>query len=275
VAPRTIKGDSDLQLPSPVERVDHSTAPTSRASDSNISVDSSVPSSTFRPNNESYVTPPIVEPPPSAASPLESDRLVVKSTTQWNTEFARATRLFLQDKTDLTREPALSKRQVLIDRAGLMGKGLVNHLEIKTRHLAENYQLSDPAGVTTVYGIAHYRDLPIMGIDVCRSNDNAVDQIVPVNGPAEFDDSLLGAAGFFLVGLNINYDKEILGIQANFAPAENGVLDLARQVSSPWYGTPPSRQSTRTITSNGRPVYGIVVYRNQLKIVGVSLVTSR
>ncbi len=274
MAPRTIKGDRDLELPPPLERFNRLPVSKSRASDSESTVDRSALSSTFRPNDESYVTPPIVG-TLNTASPFENHREAFKSAAQLASEFAQATSLFQRVEAVLPREPDMSKRQVLIERTRQMNKGLVNHFEIKTKHLADNYQLSDSAGVSTVFGVAHYRDLPIMGIDVCSNNDNGLDQIVPVGGPREFDDALVGEAGYFLVGLSINYDNEVIGIQANFAPAENGVLDMARQVSSPWYGTPPSRQSTRSINSNGRPVYGIVVYRNQLKIVGVSLVTSR
>lgn len=135
-----------------------------------------------------------------------------------------------------------------------------------------DYGVTDAAGKSTVFGNAVFRRLPIHGIDV-GSVGNRLEKFLPLSTGPEFDDSLAWDANFFLVGLNVNANSFVEGVQGVFAPVVDGELNMDEQVTGPWYGEPAAKSSDlKTTTSFGNPVYGVVVYKNKLDIVGLSLV---
>lgn len=192
-----------------------------------------------------------------------------RSAEQISTEFRKAMRSWVL-------HPALadsSKTSALNERSKYFEKSVVNRRKPHEQTMRRQYSVTDAAGRNTVFGNAIYRTLPIHGIDVA-SKGNVPELFVPIHDGPEFDDTLAWDENFFLVGFNVNVKTAVLGVQGVFAPFENGQLNMERQVVGPWYGRPPAGNDMQSVTSYGNPVYGVVVYRDKLDIVGLSLVVG-
>lgn len=166
------------------------------------------------------------------------------------------------------------KLQLLLKREQRdLQKGLVSNDTIRSpRELAEAYKLSDVAGEQTVYGVAYYSTREIKGLDVAHHADNVdemFDILMPIVGTPQFDDSIaLADSSSNFIGLNVvTSSGGISGLQGVFQTVEN------RQELGKWIGTAPNSDDefVELRVGSGR-VLGIVVYRDQLRAVGIRLV---
>ena len=166
-----------------------------------------------------------------------------------------------------------SKTKSLNERSKSFKKSAVSRFQPREPAMRRDYRVTQAAGRNTVFGNAIYGQLPIHGIDV-DGKGNAPELFVPIADGPEFDDTLAWDENFFLVGFNVNIEGAVLGVQGVFAPFENEQLNMEHQVVGPWYGRPPAGNKMQSVSSYGNPVYGVVVYRDKLDIVGLSLVVG-
>ena len=150
-------------------------------------------------------------------------------------------------------------------------RGVVSKGKIQRPNDLQKYRLSEIAGRSTVFGMAHYSRQPVVGIDFAeRKNavDGLIDMVAPIVDFGHFKDSIVAKNESRLVGLNVFAVEEgIRGVQAVFSNGQ-------QKVTSDWAGVEPSRQSDiTTLSVAAETVHGIVVYRDKLAAVGIQLVT--
>ncbi len=178
------------------------------------------------------------------------------------------TALQISRTSDKTKAIELRLQQSL--RKGLVSKGQIR----KPSDLSTRYQLSDIAGRSTVYGIAHFSNRPMVGLDAAR-NLNGLDEglylFAPIIDEPEFEDSMVAGDGNSFVGINVHFtDDALVGVQSVFANAQ-GV-----ESKSDWIGNPPQGNSFKKLrTSASSVLHGVVVYRQQLEAVGLQLIEKR
>ena len=131
-------------------------------------------------------------------------------------------------------------------------------------------------GKQTNFGDALYNGQPIKGLDVMMGRTKSgVEFAIPIYDKPQHQNSLF-EEGHFLGGLNVHVsDGRVAGLQAIFNPgdANSDVLDDTKQVRSFWRGA--GIRGPASVSSGGRKVYGLVVYSDHSRIVGIQLILKR
>ena len=146
-------------------------------------------------------------------------------------------------------------------------KGSASHSQIREPALLQQYKLTEVAGRSTVFGFAHYSELPIRGLDFGYRNDKdkLIDLVVPVVDEFQFKDSIVPPRGSRMVGVNVAVvGNGVVGLQ--------GIFDQgAKQRLGDWMGSRPRGSKTIRLEAGG-DIYGVIVYRDQLTAVGIQLI---
>ncbi len=113
--------------------------------------------------------------------------------------------------------------------------------------------------------IVHPAKLPVIGIDLIEVNTNAgkvIANIAPIYEHATDSKSLMAREGYALAAINVNADQWVKGVQFVFMEITPRGFNKGRSYTSKWYGTPASGTGQR-LGGDGRPVYGIWMYRSR------------
>lgn len=116
----------------------------------------------------------------------------------------------------------------------------------------------------------------ILGIDTLFDESGTLEILIPIEGQARYEDSLVHSRGYLLAGLNLNIsDDRFIGVQAVFAPMAGGKLDLRSRVTSKWQGTAASETDAVSLLSDGRRLAGLVISESADGIDRIALVAER
>ena len=178
---------------------------------------------------------------------------------------------------ELKRANAISKNRnkVEILTARLddeFSNALVSDSTIRSGDMrAGRFMFSKLAGKSTVYGKASFVFDPVVGLDIGHYDgveDQWIDYIAPIVGAPEFSDSFVVPDDSKFVGLRFNFQGGgILGVQPVYSNSQS------KKALGPWMGvaaTPGHGKPVELISKN--EIYGLVVYRERLKLVGVRLI---
>lgn len=155
-----------------------------------------------------------------------------------------------------------------------LSKGGFSHDKIRSGNFPRGLGISKLVGKSSVFGLASYTESPILGFDICHQaglEDIWIDLIVPVRQKKrEFEDSFVVPENARLVGIRFNMDQVgILGVQPVYRIGDAG------NVYGPWSGQAAAHEDRtlpELISETG--VFGFVLYRDQLNLIGVRLITN-
>ncbi|MGI9518813.1 MAG: MJ0042-type zinc finger domain-containing protein [Pirellulaceae bacterium] len=113
--------------------------------------------------------------------------------------------------------------------------------------------------------MAHPAKLPVIGVDVIEVNTNAgkiIANVAPIYESATDSQSIMAREGYGLAAINVNAYLWMEGVQFVFMEITPMGFNTGKSYTTKWYGTPASGASER-LGGNGRPVYGLWMYRSR------------
>lgn len=113
--------------------------------------------------------------------------------------------------------------------------------------------------------ITHPSKLPIVGFDynaVRTGSTHAFTMLTPVYNVDDHKPAITARDGYAVSGIYVNGKTHVEGIKLVFAKITDRGFDTGQTYESEWLGTPPSGPG-RLISGNGKPVYGIWMFRGQ------------
>lgn len=139
--------------------------------------------------------------------------------------------------------------------------------------LLQGNRLTGIAGSAERIGVGIQDQQAIVGLAWGESKGRRM--ILPVyQDDKRFQNEVRGEAGYFVSGVNVGFDADgkVNGIQAVFAKATDGKLDLNDIKYSDWLGQATRKSLAKKVNSNGEAVFGITLQLRGLDIKGVGLI---